>query len=375
MRLKWLGVPVLMLALLLLSFGAFAEGGEGKRRVIAHSDREVSDAVSRGCSEVRHARTLTALECPESEADSLGLQEDVRVFAVDSAANRQIGADVVQSSENRGAGTSVVVLDTGYNYKHPELKSSYRGGWNFVKGNNNPYDDNGHGSHVAGIITADGSDPRAKGVAPDAGIIAGKVLDASGSGYLSDIVAAIYWAVNGPDGVYGTSDDFNASAISLSLGTARTYAGFCDDAYPDFRNAINYAVGHGVMVVVAAGNSASGVSSPGCVSNSTTVGAVDGYDRIASFSGRGSAVDLVAPGVNVYSAWRGTRYATASGTSMATPMVSGAVALIKSAHPAYTVDQVKAALFGTAMDLGTPGWDSVFGWGRVNATAAVAYVG
>ncbi|VVB87752.1 Halolysin [uncultured archaeon] len=297
---------------------------------------------------------------------------------MDTGVNRQIRADLVQASGNNGTGRKVVILDTGYNYNHPELSSSYLGGKDFVNSDNDPMDDNGHGSHVAGIITADGVYPPAKGVAPGTGIIAGKVLDASGSGYFSDIVAAIYWAVDGPDGIPNTADDFNADAISLSLGSSPpyTYKGFCDSATKetsDMTTAIKYAVNRGVVVVVAAGNSgSSGVSIPGCISYSTTVGAVDSSDKIASFSGIGNAVDITAPGVNILSAWLGSDYAYASGTSMATPVVSGTVALIKFAHPDYTVAQTQDALFKSAKDLGISGKDSTYGWGRVDAYGAAA---
>ena len=360
---------------MILSFSIYAKGN-GKVRVIAHTDKEMSDALAKGCKIVREAKTLKALVCSEGAASSLGLQEDVQVFAMDSNANKQVRADLVQNSGNNGEGRKVVVLDTGYNYNHQELSSSYLGGKDFVNDDNDPFDDNGHGSHVAGIITADGVDAKAKGVAPAAGVIAGKVLSSSGSGFFSDVVAAIYWAVDGNDGIAGTGDDFNADAISMSLGTSQpyTYKGFCNSVLPDLTNAIKYARDKGVVVVVAAGNSGgAGVSIPGCISYSTTIGAVDSFDKIAKFSGRGSAVDIVAPGVNIFSAWLSTDYKTASGTSMATPMASGTVALVKFAHPEYSATQVESALFNTAKDLGKLGKDTSYGFGRVDAYGAVNY--
>lgn len=364
-------ITVLLLAAMASTAVSAKESGkEDKVRVIAHTDKEIADALSKGCKIVSEAKTLKALSCSGDAASSLGLQEDLRVRAVDTGVNAQIRADLVQASGNIGAGRKVVVLDTGYNYNHPELSSSYLGGKDFVNKDDDPMDDNGHGSHVAGIITADGVYSAAKGVAPDAGIIAGKVLDASGSGFLSDAIAGIYWAVDGPDGVANTSDDFNADAISLSLGTTPPYVykSYCDNVYPDFTNAIKYALSRGVIVVIAAGNEGStGVSIPGCISYSTTVGAVDSGDTIASFSGIGDAVDITAPGVNILSAWLGSSYNTISGTSMATPVVSGTVALIKFAHPGYTVAQVQDALFKNARDLGAAGKDSTYGWGRVDA--------
>ena len=373
----WIVLTLAIILIVSVVIVVQAQGKEnGKVRVIAHTDKEISDAEAKDCKVVRNAKTLKALVCSKDAASELGLEEDIQVFAVDSGANTQINADTVQSSGNTGIGRKVAILDTGYNYNHTELILSYLGGKDFVNGDNDPFDDNGHGSHVAGIITADGATAKAKGVAPDAGVIAGKVLDASGSGFFSDVVAAIYWAVDGPDGKPNTADDFKADAISMSLGTRPpyTYQGFCDDVLPDLTNAIKYAVKRNVAVVAAAGNSGGGgVSIPGCISYSTTVGAVDSSDVIASFSGRGKAVDISAPGVSIYSSWLGSSYATASGTSMATPMVAGTVALIKYAHPTYSVSQVQNALFKTAKDLGRRGKDTSYGYGRVDASGAVNY--
>lgn len=393
MKIKYFVTSLIILILVAsIAFVTLAQGKEhDKVRVIAHTDKEVSDALVKDCKIVREARTLKALVCSEDVASSLGLQEDVKVFAVDSGANTQIKADLVQSSGNVGNGRKVVVLDTGYNYNHPELISSYLGGKNFVNNNNDPFDDNGHGSHVAGIITADGVDSKAKGVAPATGIISGKVLNSAGSGFFSDVVVAIYWAVDGPDGIAGpvcttnnttnqttcTNDDFNADAISMSFGTSPpyTYKGFCNNVLPDLTNAIQYARNRGVISVVAAGNSGgAGVSIPGCINYSTTVGAVDTSDKVASFSSKGNAVDITAPGVNIFSSWLGNSYVTASGTSMATPMVSGTVALIKYTHPSYTPAQVETALFNTAKDLGKIGKDTSYGFGRVDAYGAVNFL-
>lgn len=371
-------VPIVVILLLLPVVLALPNNfhfvNSGKR-VITESADEAALALSKGCTEIKQVKSLIVLRCSEAVATELNLQEDIRVFAVDTGANTQIRANLVQTT-NTGVGRKIVVLDTGYNYNHPELSSSYGGGKDFVNDDTDPFDDNGHGTHVAGLITADGLVSRAKGVAPDATVIAGKVLSASGSGYFSDVVAAIYWAVDGPDGVYGTADDFNADAISLSLGTAPpyTYKGFCNNVLPSLTNAIIYARSKGVLVVVAAGNSGgAGVSIPGCISYSTTVGAVDSTDKVAKWSGKGNGVDITAPGVSLYSTWLGTGYATASGTSMATPVVSGTVALIKSAHPTYTVSQVESALFNTAKDLGKSGYDTSYGYGRVDAYSAVNY--
>ncbi len=367
---------ILSLVFLAGADAAIAERDSKRIQDIAQSEHEAAAALAQGCAVVREAKGMKALLCDSDVASSLNLQEDIKIFKADSGANWQIGANIVRKSGNSGAGRVIVVLDTGYNYNHPELSSSYLGGKDFVNGDNDPFDDNGHGSHVAGLITADGKVSSARGAAPKAGIISGKVLGQDGSGDISGIIAAIYWAVDGPDEQFGTADDFEADAISMSLATAPPYVfnTYCNSALPALTNAIKYAVNHGVAVVVAAGNyGTQGVSMPGCITYSTTVGAVSSSDKIASFSGRGKGVDITAPGVNLESAWLGSSYIEANGTSMATPLVSATVALVKHDHPSYLHSQVQDALFNTAKDLGATGKDTTYGHGRVVASAAVDY--
>jgi len=231
-------------------------------------------------------------------------------------------------------------------------------------------DDNGHGTHVSGIITANGGS--AKGVAPDTKIIALKVLDASGSGSFSSIIAAIYNA----------TDTFKVDVISMSLGTSSPYiytSENCDAAFVELANAINYANSKGVAVVAASGNynlyGQSGVSIPGCMSGAIGVGAVDGSDGIPWWSGEGISLDIAAPGVNIYSTLPDNTYASYSGTSMATPHVSGVIALMKQARRSLSVDETRNVLFTSAKDFGSSGFDRYYGWGRVNASAAVEYAG
>jgi subtilisin family serine protease len=353
------------------------DGKAGLVRVIAESEEKASEAVAKGCNTVRETKGLKAMLCKSETASILDLKEDILLYKTDTGANLQIGAKSVHSASDTGAGRKIVVLDTGYNYNHPDLASSYLGGRDFVNNDKDPMDDNGHGSHVSGLITSDGlDDPATRGAAPDTGIIAGKVLDSGGAGYFSDVVAGVYWALDGPDGRAGTADDFNADAISMSLASLPPYVYkyHCNSEIPSMTKAIRYALERGVTVVVAAGNSGSqGVGIPGCISYSTTVGAVDGNDKVASFSGRGKGVDISAPGVQLTSTWLGTSQRTLSGTSMATPLVSATVALVKYDHPSYSPSQVQAALFETAKDLGKVGKDWSYGYGRVEASAAVAY--
>ena len=347
-------------------------------RFITENEIQSASAFDAGCSRVYNVgyQDFSAVECPPSA--TVSLDSDPVLQLQDQGANQQIGATAIQTSGNRGQGTRIVILDTGYNYSHPELQSGYLGGWDFINNDNDPMDDNGsgagspgHGSHVAGIITADGIDPRAIGVAPDSRIIAGKILDSVGKGNYSTVVSAIYWAINGPDGVYGTSDDFDPDAINVSIGGG-AYPNICDNTDATSREmskAIQYARDHGTLVVMASGNIPAGVSLPGCLNDSFTVGAVDSNDSIAAFSGLGAGVDIVAPGVNLYSSLLGNSYGVKSGTSMATPVVSGLIALIKSAFPNYTVDEVERTIINSAKDLGPSGKDAFYGWGRVDASA------
>lgn len=351
-----------------------ANAGAKLVRVLAESDEKTSAALKEGCKIVNETKGLHALMCRSNIASSLGLPEDMRMYAVDAVANTQIEADYVHIGGNDGNGRKIVMIDSGYNYTHPDLSSSYLGGWDFVNNDNDPADDNGHGTIVAGLITADGKNSKAKGAASGTAIITGKVLDSAGSGYLSDVVVAIYWAVDGPDGKAGTTDDFKADAINLSLGTEAPYVykTHCNDVMPSMTKAIKYAMNRGVVVVVAAGNSGTlGVSVPGCISYSTTVGAVNSLDKIASFSGRGRGVDITAPGVNLISTFSDGTYVKASGTSLSTPIISAAVALIKHEHPSYSPSEVQSALFNTAKDLGKIGRDNSYGYGRVVVSAAV----
>jgi len=194
-------------------------------------------------------------------------------------------------------------------------------GWDIYNGDPDPMDDHGHGTHCAGIAAANGS---VKGVAPDAKIVAVKVFPASGFTTDSNIIAGIDFCVN-------ISEIYNVSVISMSLGGG-LYSSYCDSDESAFSTAINTAVAHNISVVVASGNdyNTSGISAPACIENATPVGATDKSDVMASFTNRGSGFPemLLAPGVSINSTIPGG-YGAWSGTSMATPHVAGAIALIR----------------------------------------------
>jgi subtilisin family serine protease/sugar lactone lactonase YvrE len=254
-----------------------------------------------------------------------------------------------------GQGITIAIIDTGIDYRHPDLGGCFGpgckviGGFDFVHGDEDPLDDNGHGTHVAGIAAANGG---VRGVAPDAHLLAYKALDANGNGMDSDVIAALEGAVD-PDGNPVTGD--GADVINMSLGGV----GGSDSP---LSVATSRAMDAGSVVVVAAGNNGSGyetVDSPGNAENVLTVGAVNDSGQIANFSSRGPVSgndyikpEIVAPGVSIRSAAPGGSYATLSGTSMATPHVAGGAALLRQLHPTLSPQEIKALLVNNAHDVG-----------------------
>jgi thermitase len=258
---------------------------------------------------------------------------------------------------SRGASVLVADVDTGVDSTHPDLAGKITAGWDFVAGDANPSDENGHGTHVAGIIAANTNNGAGvAGMAPSAQVLAIRVLDANGSGYQSNIAQGVTYAV-----------DHGAKVINLSLGGSSGTTALSD--------AIKYAAGKGVVVTCASGNngSTSSISYPARYDGCVAVGATDSSDRIASFSNRGTGLDVSAPGVSILSTVRGGRYEYWSGTSMATPMVSGLAALL--AAQGLDRSQIIARMESTAKDLGAAGYDTTFGYGRIDAAAALSGTG
>ena len=263
--------------------------------------------------------------------------------------------DVVAGSY-AGQGVKVAIIDTGIQYTHPDLDANYYGGYDFVNNDNDPMDDNGHGTHVSGIVAAEDDGAGVIGVAPYAQLYGVKVLNSQGSGTYSDIVAGIDWATNN-----------GMDVISMSLG------GSVGDTA--LQQAMQNAYNAGIVIVAASGNDGlRSISYPAKYSTAIAVGATDSNDNLASFSNYGPEQEVVAPGVSIYSTYLGSTYQTLSGTSMATPMVTGTVALMLSKNPNLTPDQVRQYLRDSALDLGAAGWDETYGYGRVQADQAVALV-
>ncbi len=266
---------------------------------------------------------------------------------------QRIGANKVWE-ETDGLNVVVAVVDTGVQIDHEDLKNNITSGYDFVNNRENASDDNGHGTHVAGIIAAYNNSVGIVGGAHKAKIMPIKVLNAQGYGYLSDVAKGIYYAA-----------DNGAKIVNLSLGT--------DYNSSILKDSVEYAHRKGVLVVGAAGNSSgSSCVYPAAYAEVICVVATDQDNKLASFSNKGG--ELSAPGVSNYSTYIGNRYAYLSGTSMATPHVVASAALVFSYCSDCSTSEVREVLRGTAIDLGDPGQDSIFGYGLVDVFASIEYL-
>lgn len=248
------------------------------------------------------------------------------------------------------------VIDTGVDLSHGDLVENVDtdNDYDFVNEDSIAQDDEGHGTHVAGIAAAAANGKFGVGVAPSCRILPVKVLDHEGSGSSVDVARGIEWAV-----------DHGADVINLSLGSSTPSE--------VIRAAIQYAQAKGVLVVAAAGNDGKyGVDYPAAFPGVLSVGASDAEDVLAAFSNYGPEVDIVAPGVGIVSTQLGGSTTMMSGTSMATPFIAGAAALLKAANPQMTADSIAGRLCTTAEDKGVPGFDIQYGFGRVSLSAALS---
>jgi subtilisin family serine protease len=311
------------------------------------------------------------------EVQSVFFDQEVRIDLKQSV--HQIGADVVQDSLGY-KGDSVVVgdVDTGIDYNNPALGGGFGpgfrviGGYDFWNNDNDPMDDHGHGTHVAGIIGANGG-PDLTGVAPRVKFLAVKVLSADGYGDDISVFAGLDFCMD-PDGNPETDDAVDV--INMSLG---------GDPFPLMDTVVNNMSAAGVLSVVAAGNSGGvspssprykSIGSPGTAETALTVGACDSSDQMASFSSKGPdpihlaiKPEVVGPGVNILSSVLNNRTESWSGTSMATPHVTGVAALLTQMHRNWTPAQIKSAIVNSAKSLNGIA-PYVGGNGRVSAVNA-----
>lgn len=308
------------------------------------------------------------------------------VHLLDDGTSRDFGVDGARLDRPAltGAGVGLCVVDTGIDQNHEQIAPRTVTFFDAINGQTTPYDDHGHGTHVMAIAAGDGSNPAYEGVAPGAALFSAKVLNSQGNGTDAQVIAGVDWCHH----------QGGVRVISMSLG---------DDAIvPDGTDPLSQAVNRANsgsdgyapdVVVVAAGNSGDkpgSVNAPGAALGAITVGAVAEHSNpaglnhddgiwLAGFSSRGPTADqrvkpdISAPGVTVTSAQGGTTsgYVTYSGTSMATPFVAGAVVLGLAAVPAATPSQVRAALTGSALDVGAAGTDNEWGAGLIDVRAFV----
>ncbi len=258
---------------------------------------------------------------------------------------------------NRTLGNSsilVAVVDTGVDYNHPDLRTNYVSyGYDWVDNDADPMDDNGHGTHCAGVIAAVLNNSIGIAGLVQVRLMAEKGLDFNGNGKESDLANAIIHAV-----------DQGAKIISMSWG------GYDESTL--IHDAIRYAYDHQVLLVAAAGNDATNQKMyPAAYAEVIGVTATDRDDSPAWFTNYGNWVELAAPGVDIFSTLPHSRYGYLSGTSMATPHVAGVAALIWSVSWDETRDEVRMQLRNTTDDLGTSGFDEYYGWGRINARKAL----
>lgn len=226
----------------------------------------------------------------------------------------------------------VAIIDTGIDLDHADIATNIKGGINTIQSWRSADDDNGHGTHVAGITAALNNTIGVVGVGPLIDLYAVKALDRRGSGYVSDIIEGIQWSINN-----------DMDVINMSLGTTSNIQSFHD--------AVIAAKNAGITVVSAAGNSGPGENTviyPAKYPESIAVSSTNSSDGQPSWSSRGPEVDLAGPGNSIYSTYRGGGYRTLSGTSMATPHVAGAAAMVLATHPGFSPSQVQSHLQNNA---------------------------
>ena len=385
----------ILLVTFTLSAATFA--GSPPRKIIVFADDVVNSAAQAalaknfGAENIKHLNLINGMAVylpPQAEkalanrAEVLRIDDDIKIMATVKPAERPekskkdpppqpeqetpwgitaIGADLAWPI-TVGTNIKVAVIDTGIDLSHPDLIGNIAGDINVIRPNKSGNDDNGHGTHVAGTIGALNNEIGVVGGAPSVSLYAVKALDRKGGGWLSDLIEGLEWCI-----------DEGIDVINLSLGAV------ADNL--SFHEAIISAYNEGIVIVAAAGNNGEyggAIDYPAMYPETIAVSAIGSNYDIAYFSSYGPEVDLAAPGVNIFSTVRGGSYGTYNGTSMATPHVVAAAALVLATpvgaydadlDDAWGPDEVMLKLYDTASDIYLA--DDYQGWGLVNAAAAV----
>ena len=271
----------------------------------------------------------------------------------------------MEKSFYTGKGIGVCILDTGI-YEHIDFTGRIWAFYDFLAFKRRPYDDNGHGTHVAGLVAGDGTASMGKyrGAAPGCGIIALKVLDRYGNGSQDDVLRALRW-------IREYRQQYRIRVVNISVGTT------CNSKRNHARllKSVEQLWDEGVVVVTAAGNQGprpGSITAPGSSKKVITVGSSDLLEGRSAISGRGPTAecvckpDIVAPGNKIMSCVPGKPYSygVKSGTSMSTPLVTGAIACALEKNPALTNTDIKTMLMNSADDMGLP--QNLQGWGKFN---------
>ena len=271
----------------------------------------------------------------------------------------------MEKSFYTGKGIGVCILDTGI-YEHIDFTGRIWAFYDFLAFKRRPYDDNGHGTHVAGLVAGDGTASMGKyrGAAPGCGIIALKVLDRYGTGSQDDVLQALRW-------IRENRQQYRIRVVNISVGTT------CNSKRNHARllESVEQLWDEGVVVVTAAGNQGprpGSITAPGSSKKVITVGSSDLLEGRSAISGRGPTAecvckpDIVAPGNKIMSCVPGKPYSygVKSGTSMSTPLVTGAIACALEKNPALTNTDIKTMLMNSAEDMGLP--QNLQGWGKFN---------
>ncbi|HUG19588.1 MAG TPA: S8 family serine peptidase [Planctomycetaceae bacterium] len=302
------------------------------------------------------------------------IEPDLEVFLKDAELDNTWGVKRIKAGQphldgHKGAGVKVAVIDTGIDYTHPDLISNYAGGYDFRNNDNDPFDDQGHGTHVAGTICAADNDIGVVGAAPEVRLYALKAFSSTGSASYSDIIAAMEWCI--ANGMNVTNNSWGSSSHP---GTS-------------VKAVFDNAAAVGILSFSSAGNSGTSsgtednVGYPARFPSVIAVGATTSSDTRATFSSTGPDLELAAPGSSVKSTIIGGGYGSKSGTSMACPHAAGAAAVLfglgipDDNNNGMISDEIRSLLSASALDLGAAGKDNHFGNGLVDLEMAILFTG
>lgn len=370
---KILGYGLLSILLFFTVYGdnrGFAEGNDENRMVIVFDEElnpqelnKTVEVLGGDVKEIYSEVSVAAIELPKEAIAQL--RQNPSIESIEEDRNIRLNAQIedwgIQKTNTpqawnsgfTGKGVKIAVLDSGIT-PHEDLVIA--GGVSTVAYTSSYNDDQGHGTHVAGILGARNNNIGVKGVAYESDLYAIKAFDQNGSGYVSDMIEGIDWSI---------ANDMDI--VNMSAGAQTDSAAF--------QAVVNRAYAAGLVLVAAAGNDGAPdgltdtVDFPARYSAVIGVGAVDSSFRRADFSSTGPDVEVAAPGVRILSTYLGNQYAYMSGTSMATPYVAGQMALLKEAYPKLSNEELRRVLIDHTRDLGQAGRDPLFGYGLVQASS------